>query len=56
MANVVLHDLDLNFQGQSFKVAILTSKHYRYFLSNGANVVRNDPDIHFQGFGNDFKK
>ena len=61
IANVVLHDLDLNFQGQTFQVDILTSKglkyiHYywhqirRYLSSNGAtaSVLHNDLDLQFK--------
>ena len=54
IANVVFHDLDLNFQGQTFKLAILTSKRWikmqtllttairwevRYLPLNGATVI-----------------
>ena len=62
-SNVVLCDHSLNFQGQTFQVAILTSKRsknanitiairleVRYLQSNDAtaNVV-HDLDLHFQG-------
>ena len=64
ISNVVLHDLDLNFQGQTFQVAILTSTfsknanitiairlEVRNLPSNGAtaNVVNHDLDLFFQG-------
>ena len=57
--NVVLNDLDLNFEGQTFQLAIVTSIDWkmqalplavRYLPSNGttANVVHHDC-VHFQG-------
>ena len=56
--NVVLNDPDLNFQGQTFPVAILTSIGWKMQTlllpsdgkSNGAtaNVVHHDFDLHFQ--------
>ena len=64
IANVVLHDLDLNVQGPTFQEAILTSKSWknanntiaikledRYLSSNGAtaNVVNYDFYLYFHG-------
>ena len=62
ISNVVLHDLDLHFQGQTFQVAIwqgwktanITTairQEVRHLPLNGAtaNVVCYDPDLHFQG-------
>ena len=59
IANVVLHDLDLYFQDQTFQVAILTvnaekmqtlllpSRESRIFAT--ANAERHDLDLRFQG-------
>ena len=64
IANVVLYEHDLHFQGQTFHVAIFTSNRWnnanitiafrcevRYFPSNGAtaNAVGHDLQLHFQG-------
>ena len=58
--NVILSGIDINFQGQTFQVATLTSKHwkntklllpsdrkYRYLPLNGttANVVHHELDL-----------
>ena len=58
-ANVVLSDLDLTFQGQTFQVVNLTKKckHYhcdqevRYLPANGSTaiVVQHDFDLQLQG-------
>ena len=61
--NVVVNECDLNFQGQTFQMAILTIKCWkntsiteirygvRYLPSIGAtvNVLRSDLNLHFQG-------
>ena len=62
IVNVVLHDLDLNFQGQTLQVAILTSKCWKIQTlllpsdrksgtCHGAsvNVVNHDLDLQFHG-------
>ena len=64
IVNVLLRNLNHNFQDQTFQVAILKSKAWenvnitiaigqvvRYLPSNGttANVVHHDLDLHFQG-------
>ena len=60
IVNVVLCDLDLNFQGQTFQVTILTSKSWnkskhsychqlRSQVYAIADVVHHDIDSHFQG-------
>ena len=38
IANIVLHDIDLNYQGETFQVAILTSK--RWKNANVTIVIR----------------
>ena len=40
VANVVLHDLDLNFEGQTFQVAILTSySAHLYWQYNSDKII-----------------
>ena len=63
IAYVVLHNLDLNFQSQTFQVATFTSKCWKnatntvavrsqvkYLPSNGAaaNIVDRDRELHFK--------
>ena len=63
--NVLLNDHDLNFQDQTFRLAILTGigwKNANITIANGlevmylpsncftANIVRRDFDVHFQGY------
>ena len=43
IANVVLHDLDRTFQGQTFQVPILTSKRWKMQTDTGGCIFRN-PD------------